>query len=244
MQLNSQCPTRTLRRNGPRKTALFQTAKELFQQFITANPDHPEVPKAYYRSGVSDLLTGKRALAEEAFRSTLKSSNQKGQTAASAAYRLGALAYNGDEFTDAAPYFFISKNETDKPTIKTSSLNYLARCHLQTKQIDEAQTALEELVALDSEENEFKPQALLALAHLHATKGELKQASQYYLKVPYPKKVTSANLKDHSVTAGEAGLKLVSEFAKENPEEAEVLKIGVSTFSIRVSSRTSQKDKN
>ena len=203
------------------KFQLFQTAKELFQQFITANPDHPEVATAYYRSGVSDLLTGKRASAEEAFRNTLKSSNQKGQRAASAAFRLGALAYNDDKFADAARHFNISKNETDKPFLKAKSLNYLARCYLQTKQTDKAQTALEELVALDHEDNSIIPQAKLALGQIHQAKGELDQAHRYYLELAKAPKPAIVKPKIHLLLTGVWGLELANELAKENSKDAD-----------------------
>ncbi|MGJ8724739.1 MAG: tetratricopeptide repeat protein [Roseibacillus sp.] len=154
------------------KRQLFQTAKELFQQFISENPDHPETPSAYYRSGVCDLLTGKRSSAEKAFQNTLKASKNSGQNAASAAFRLGALTYNDKRFADAVPYFLISKAESDKPDLKAKSLLNLARCYLNTKQIKEAQTSLEELIALEFEDTTVREQAQATLKNLEATKSE------------------------------------------------------------------------
>ena len=200
---------------------LFVNAKDLFLQFITKNPDDPEVATAYYRSGVSDLITGNRLAAEEAFRKTLEASDQKGQPAASAAFRLGALAYNDEKFTDAASNFLLSKTETDMPRLKAQSLNYLARCYLQTKQTEKAQTTLEELVAFDDENNDYISQAKLTLAHLHATKDELAEAYQYYVETS---RSADSEFKIQLISAGVLGLEWANELAEKEPEKAAALR--------------------
>ena len=210
-------------KNYQESAQLFKSAEELYQKFITENPDHPEVATAYYRSGVSDLLAGKRSNAEEAFQNTLKASKNTGPFAASAAFRLGALTYNDKEYADATPYFLISKNETDKPHLEANSLNYLARCYLFTKQNEEAQTALEELVAFNQKEKKFSPQAHLALGHLHQEKGELSKAAKYYLAVPKSKDPTVTDPQTYNIAAGVAGLSLASELAKEDSDKGEAL---------------------
>ena len=158
--------------NFNESAGLFKQAGDLFQKFVTENPEHPETATAYYRLGVSKLLIGKRSPAEEAFRSSLKASKNSGKVAASAAFRLAALAFNDKEFADAIPLFLISKNETDKPGLKAKSLNFLARCYIVSEQTDKAETTLEELIAFDHEDNTFKEEAQLSLEQLKTSEDD------------------------------------------------------------------------
>jgi tetratricopeptide (TPR) repeat protein len=158
----------------------FKASIPLFERFINTYPENPDAPKARYRSGQAYLLTGDRGAAEGAFLDTLNMTNKRGHTASTAAFRLGALAYNDKYYKTARPYFAITARETDKPDLRHQALNYQARCLMLTERISEAETVLRRLVNDPDEPNKFKNQASLALAHIAATTGKLEEAFALY----------------------------------------------------------------
>jgi len=158
----------------------FSACIPLFERFVNNNPKHPEAPKAIYRAGVANLLIGKRTAAETKFVITIKLAKRKGQIAAAASFRLGALAYNSEHFKTALPHFTLAANETDKPDLRHKALNYEARCLLLEQKIPQAEKSLRRLVNDPFEPNIFKHQASLALAHIAATTDKLEEAYGLY----------------------------------------------------------------
>ena len=159
----------------------FAACIPLFERFANTYPSHPDASKAIYRAGVSNLLIGRRDAAESKFVTALIKTKKKGQTAAAAAFRLGALAYNDEHFKTALPHFTVTASQTDKPNLRHQALNYQARCLLLTQRIDEASKILKKLVEDPHEPNDFRDQAKLALAHISATSGQLEEAFELYL---------------------------------------------------------------
>lgn len=158
----------------------FSACIPLFERFANTHPKHPDAPKAVYRAGVAYLLTGRREEAESKFITTLMMTKERGQTAASAAFRLGSLAYNDKYFKTALPHFSVASRETDKPELRHKALNYEARCLLLQQRIPEAEKVLRRLVDDTFEPNIFKNQASLALAHIAATSNRLEEAYRLY----------------------------------------------------------------
>ena len=153
----------------------------MFERFANTYPKNPDAPKALYRAGVANLLIGRREAAESKFVSTLIMTKKRGQTAATAAFRLGALAYNDEFFKTALPHFTVTASQTDKADLRHKALNYQARCLLLTQRIPEAAKILKKLVEDPHEPNDFANQARLALAHISATSGKLDEAFELYL---------------------------------------------------------------
>ena len=158
----------------------FAACIPMFERFANTYPKHADAPKAIYRAGVSNLLLGRVEAAESKFVSTLILTKRKGQTAATAAFRLGALAYNAKYFKTALPHFSLVASQTDKPDLRHQALNYQARCLLLTQKVPEAANILRRLVDDPHEPNNFRDQARLALAHISATSGKLDEAYELY----------------------------------------------------------------
>ncbi|MGJ8724230.1 MAG: tetratricopeptide repeat protein [Roseibacillus sp.] len=158
----------------------FAACIPMFERFANTYSKHPDAPKALYRAGVANLLIGRREAAESKFISTLMMTKKRGQTAATAAFRLGALAYNDEFFKTALPHFAVTANQTDSPDLRHKALNYQARCLLLTQRIPEAKTVLKKLVDDTHKPNDFRDQARLALAHISATSGKLAEAFELY----------------------------------------------------------------
>lgn len=159
----------------------FAACVPMFERFANTYPSHPDAAKAIYRAGVANLLIGRRQAAESKFVSTLMKTKKRGQTAAAAAFRLGALAYNDEFFKTALPHFTVTAAQTDKPELRHKALNYQARCLLLTQRIPEAEKVLRKLVEDPHRPNDFRDQARLALAHISATSGKLQEALDLYL---------------------------------------------------------------
>ncbi len=158
----------------------FSAAVPLFERFYNNFPNHEMASTAMYRCGVSNILIGRRKEAEANFLNTLSKTRKKGQIAAAAAFRLGALAYNDKFYKTALPHFTIAANQTDKADLRHKSINYQARCLLQTQQIKKASPVLQRLVDDPDRPNAFRDQARLALAHIEATSGGLAKAFDLY----------------------------------------------------------------
>lgn len=161
----------------------FAACIPMFERFANTYPKHPDAPKAIYRAGVANLLIGRREAAESKFVSTLIITKKRGQTAATAAFRLGALAYNDKYFKTAHPHFALAASQTDKPDLRHKALNFQARCLLLTERVPEAAKILKKLVNDPHQPNTFADQAQLALAHISATSGQLAEAYELYLSL-------------------------------------------------------------
>ena len=98
-------------KNVSTATRAFGACVPLFERFANTYPKHPDASKAIYRAGVADLLIGRRTAAESKFVSVLIKTKKKGQTAASAAFRLGALAYNDEHYKTALPQFKLTAKQ-------------------------------------------------------------------------------------------------------------------------------------
>ncbi|GHC57945.1 tetratricopeptide repeat protein [Roseibacillus persicicus] len=159
----------------------FAACIPMFERFANTYPKDPDAPKAVYRAGVAELLIGRRERAETKFVSTLMMTKKRGQTAAAAAFRLGALAYNDEYYKTALPHFSVAASQTDKADLRHKALNYEARCLLQTQRIPEAEKVLSKLVNDPDEPNDYRDQARLALAHIAATSNRLQEAFELYL---------------------------------------------------------------
>ena len=168
-------------RNSSAAARAFAACIPMFERFANTYPKNPDAPKALYRAGVANLLIGRREAAESKFVSTLIMTKKRGQTAATAAFRLGALAYNDEFFKTALPHFTVTASQTDKADLRHKALNYQARCLLLTQRIPEAAKILKKLVEDPHEPNDFANQARLALAHISATSGKLDEAFELYL---------------------------------------------------------------
>ena len=168
--------------NGNFSTAAraFAACVPMFERFANTYSKHPDAPKAIYRAGVANLLIGRREAAESKFISTLMITKKRGPTAAAAAFRLGALAYNDKYFKTALPHFALAASQTDKPATRQKALNYQARSLLLTQKIPEAEVVLKKLVDDPNKPNDFRDQARLALAHIAATSGKLPEAFALY----------------------------------------------------------------
>ena len=166
--------------NGPEASRAFAACIPMYERFANNYSKHPDAPTAVYRAGVANLLLGRVENAESKFVSTLIMTKKKGQTAAAASYRLGALAYNVKYFKTALPRFALTAEQTDDSVLRHKALNYQARCLLLLERIPEAEVVLRKLVDDPTKPNAFRDQARLALAHIAATTGKLDEAFALY----------------------------------------------------------------
>lgn len=157
---------------GESRRAL-QTAIPIYHEFLERAPDHAEAQRARYRLGMSLLLTGRLEEAEGNFETIIRL-YRTGHYVATAAYRIAAQHYNAKRWADAAPYFAIAAEQSDKPDLRHKSQYYRARCLILANQAQAAITTLESMIA--DPENPFRDYARLAIGQIHAAAGRHEEA--------------------------------------------------------------------
>ncbi|NNC88287.1 MAG: tetratricopeptide repeat protein, partial [Akkermansiaceae bacterium] len=151
----------------------LNTAIPLFREFLNTAPRHEFAEKAWYRLGMSLLLTGQIEEAERVFEGVIKR-YRTGKYVATSAYRLGAQRYNDSRWAAAAPYFGITARESDKPKLRHEALYYQARCLILAKDANGASRVLSKIIG--DEGNPFADYARLALGQLRAAAGRHEEA--------------------------------------------------------------------
>ena len=184
----------------------FRRASDIFNQYLTAFPNHPNAEMAwwylgnsYYQSGLLD--EGKRCF------STLLNRYGKGKWAAAAAYTLAADHYNKSEYAFAAPLFERFAVNAAKPEERARG-NYLAgNCYRLLGRDREAISAFRKTIE-DPAGALFAAQSKVALGHLAVKSGKLQDALVLFEEVvaaPNTPKIRGEAALHASLTATKLG---------------------------------------
>lgn len=161
---------------GESRRAL-QNAIPLYEEFLRRSPNNVRAQQARYRLGMSQLLTGRILEAEANFESIIRT-YKTGHYVATAAYRIAAQHYNGKRWAQAAPYFAVAAQQTEKPDLKHKSLYYRARCLILANEPAAARATLNRMI--EDPSNPFRDYARLASAQIEAAAGNHEKALQRY----------------------------------------------------------------
>ena len=169
---------------------LFQRSAQIFAEYLTAFPNHPNAEMAWWYLGNSYYQAGLIEDGKRCF-STLLNRFGKGKWAAAAAYTLAADHYNKAEYAFAAPMFERYAANAAKPEERPRGNYFAGNCYRLLGRDREAIGAFNRVIA-DPAGGLFAPQSKVALGHLLLHAGKLDEAlvqfeevinSQYTAKV-------------------------------------------------------------
>ena len=163
-----------------------------YDQFIVANPRHPQARKALYQ--MAECLRKLKRLdeAEQAY-ALVVDRYKNGEYVDTAAYRAAALAYNRRDYRAAIPYFKIARLLARDPKLKLDATFRTGRCYELGGEPGMAVPLFREIVN-SPDAGEFKDPSLLALARQTLAEGKKPESLGYFLDL-------AANAKDAQVRA-------------------------------------------
>lgn len=168
----------------------FQRAAQIFSDYLTSFPTHPNAEMAWWYLGNSYYQSGRIDDGKRCF-STLLNRYGKGKWAAAAAYTLAADHYNKAEYAFAAPLFERFAANAAKPEERSRG-NYLAgNCYRLIGRDREAISLFKKVIE-DPAGGSYVPQAKVGLGQLWAKAGKNKEALALLEEVantPNPAKV-------------------------------------------------------
>ena len=107
---------------------LYQRAAQIFSEYLTAFPNHPNAEMAWWYLGNSYYQSGQIEDGKRCF-STLLNRYGKGKWAAAAAYTLAADHYNKAEYAFAAPMFERYAANAAKPEERPRGNYFAGNCY-------------------------------------------------------------------------------------------------------------------
>jgi len=126
--------------------ALYQRAAQIFSEYITAFPNHPNAEMAWWYLGNSHYQSGQLEEGKRCF-STLLNRYGKGKWAAAAAYTLAADHYNKGEYAFAAPMFERYATNAAKPEERPRGNYFAGNCYRMLNRDREAVAAFNKVIA-------------------------------------------------------------------------------------------------
>jgi len=184
----------------------FQRAAQIFSEYLSSFPNHPNAEMAWWYLGNSYYQSGQLDEGKRCF-STLLNRYGKGKWAAAAAYTMAADHYNKAEYAFAAPMFERFAANAAKPEERSRG-NYLAgNCYRLLGRDREAVGSFKKVVE-DPAGGLYAPQAKVALGHLSLKDGKLQEALALFEEViaaPYSTKIRGEAALQASLTATKLG---------------------------------------
>ncbi|MGL4399244.1 MAG: tetratricopeptide repeat protein [Luteolibacter sp.] len=152
----------------------FRRASDIFSQYLSEFPNHPNAEMAWWYLGNSYYQSGQIDDGKRCF-STLLNRFGKGKWAAAAAYTLAADHYNKSEYAFAAPLFERFSLNASKPEERARG-NYLAgNCYRLLGRDREAIGSFRKVIG-DPAGALFAAPSKIALGHLAVKSGKLEEA--------------------------------------------------------------------
>jgi tetratricopeptide (TPR) repeat protein len=159
----------------------YDRAAQIFAEYLTAFPNHPNAEMAWWYLGNSYYQSGRIDDGKRCF-STLLNRYGRGKWAAAAAYTLAADHYNKGEYAFAAPMFERYAANAAKPEERPRGWYFAGNCYRMLKRDREAAAAFNKVLQ-DPAGGLFAPQAKVALGHLALNAGKLIEALERFEEV-------------------------------------------------------------
>ncbi len=184
----------------------FQRAAQIFSEYITSYPNHPNAEMAWWYLGNSYYQSGQVDDGKRCFNTLLNRYGQ-GKWAAAAAYTLAADHYNKGEYVFAAPLFERFAANATKPEERSRGSYLAGNCYRLLGRDREA-IGLFKKVVDDPAGGLYAPQSKVALGHLALKAGKLQEALALFEEVvsaPYSAKIRGEAALHASLTATKLG---------------------------------------
>lgn len=156
------------------RSELYQRSAQIFSEYLSAFPNHPNAEMAWWFLGNSHYQSGQIDMGKRCF-STLLNRYGKGKWAAAAAYTLAADHYNKGEYVFAAPMFERYATNAAKPEERPRGNYFAGNCYRMLGRDREAIERFNMVIA-DPAGSLFAPQAKVALGHLAMKAGKTEDA--------------------------------------------------------------------
>ncbi len=184
----------------------FRRASDIFSQYLTEFPGHPNAEIAWWYLGNSYYQSGQIDEGKRCF-STLLNRYGKGKWAAAAAYTLAADHYNKSEYAFAAPLFERFAVNASKPEERARGSYLAGNCYRLLGRDREAIGAFRKVIE-DPAGGLFAAQSKVALGHLAVKAGKLEEALALFESViesPNTPKIRGEAALHASLTATKLG---------------------------------------
>ncbi|NQW99876.1 tetratricopeptide repeat protein [bacterium] len=184
----------------------FRRASEIFSQYLSSFPNHPNAEMAWWYLGNSYYQSGQLDDGKRCF-STLLNRYGKGKWAAAAAYTLAADHYNKSEYAFAAPLFERFAANAAKPEERARGSYLAGNCYRLLGRDREAISSFRKVID-DPAGGLFAAQSKVALGHLTVKAGKLDEALALFEDVvaaPNSSKVRGEAALHASLTATKLG---------------------------------------
>lgn len=156
------------------KNEYYQRAAQIFNEYITSYPTHPNTEMAWWYLGNSYYQSGQTDEGKRCFLSLINR-YQNSKWAAAAAYTLAADHYNRGEYASAAPLFERYAAMAIKPDEQPRGYYFAANCYRMLNRDREA-SALYQKIIQHPASNLFLPQAQIALGLITAKNNQHQSA--------------------------------------------------------------------
>ncbi len=160
------------------RVAYYQRAAQIFTEYLSSFPNHPNAEMAWWYLGNSHYQSGQIDDGKRCF-STLLNRYGQGKWAAAAAYTLAADHYNKGEYAFAAPMFERYAANAAKPEDRPRGNYFAGNCYRLLGRDREAIGAFRKVVE-DPAGALFAPQSRVALGHLSLKAGKLEEALELF----------------------------------------------------------------
>ncbi|MCB1134494.1 MAG: tetratricopeptide repeat protein, partial [Verrucomicrobiae bacterium] len=188
------------------RVAYYQRAAQIFADYLTNFPNHPNAEMAWWYLGNSYYQSGNPHEAKRCF-STLINRYGDGKWAAAASYTMAADHYNKAEYAFAAPMFERYARNAGKPTERARGHYYAGNSYRMLGRDREA-TREYKAVVDDPAGTLFAAQSKISLGHLALDRGKLEDALTWFEDVAngnYAPKVTGEAMLQSALTATKLG---------------------------------------
>jgi TolA-binding protein len=156
-------------------------AAQSFAQYLKAHPNGADVPMAMFRLAEC-FLKQDNVRAAETYYLEVVSRFPNSEGAPSAAYRLGALRFNAQDFDDSARHFAFCAAKTPLPQVRLAAAFNESRAHQQIGDRRKQAEALRQVVAV-REDNPYRESALLALGTVYLAEDRKAEALPLFLEL-------------------------------------------------------------
>lgn len=157
----------------------WSMAAKSFGQYLQTYPSGRHVPLALFRIGECYMQQKQLKVAETYYEEVVKRyPNSEG--APSAAYRLGAVRFNAQDFEDAARMFALCEAKTTLPQVRLAAGFNKARAYQMLGDTKRQIAALDAVVAVKAD-NPYREPALLSLGTLHLAEDKKDLALPLFL---------------------------------------------------------------
>lgn len=141
--------------------AEYGLAAQSFAKYLQDYPSGRHVPLALFRIGECYMKQNQLDLARGYYEEVVNRYPDS-DGAPSAAYRLGAMKFNSQEFASSVRYFVFCEDKTTLPQVKIAATFNKSRAYQMMGDTTRQMTALREVVAV-KEDNPYRETALLTL---------------------------------------------------------------------------------